>query len=109
MSDLVERLRGSEWRDEDKKEAADEIERLTDSLEYNVEALRRADAMNIKLANERDIRVDKWMQLMVEKDERIEKLENVRAMAKTITDGSMIRSAYWELELRAALQEVDDG
>ena len=33
MSDLVERLRGSEWRDEDKKEAADEIERLRAALE----------------------------------------------------------------------------
>ena len=41
---------------------------------------------------------------------RIAKLEAVRDAAKFITDGSMIRSAYWEeeLELRGALQEVDD-
>ena len=33
MMDIVEKLRGSEWRDVDKKEAADEIERLRAALE----------------------------------------------------------------------------
>lgn len=59
MSDLIKRLRSWQSPEDiedapylvqgDLFEAADEIERLRAALDYNIEALSKADAMNAKL------------------------------------------------------------
>jgi hypothetical protein len=73
---------------------ADEIERLQ----------ARVD----DLEADREKRVDKWMQLMVEKDERIERLEDVRDAADRIYNRDM-HSQSDEDHLREALAATEQS